>query len=568
MESVNKRQQAEFIIAHSKDINYAGVTPLEELEPKLYAELVSLGATFHDNEQYMKTRAHQNVCGPYVTIFHESAIQRHWGPQSWTTVFILPTHREKEGKRYDAGCWHEQGEGVPPTWGEFLGTKEWMEQTNRQSEVFLWGNEQWTSMPQQGKRATLLKPYTQDANTLFQKQILGIHPELAIHWDRIYPMYVGALEEHAPTGIPHLELVAAVEKAIGKGKDKIIFSNADEALQPQSIQRVHRIIDAIDYMPTSSWFMLTATLNGTESYKKICRLIGCEPKMQIISGHRFENVVKDTMYMEHPERSQDFTEHPYWKGKEYQIGKRKKKLLCFNRMPRWQRARMVGFLFEHNLIMDSYVSFDLSQNAEMFYQQDAWDLKNSSLIDEEYREEPYFDNIFKYWHRLPLVLNRTVERDNPVDINLDDLQYFDNSYFSVVNETNFYQCMTGDTGGRPISCVHTDGVFISEKLYKPIAHRHPFIVAGVPGTLKYLKLAGYQTFAGIIDESYDNIQDDNARLDALESEVLRLANLSDDEWLEMQKVLKPIIDHNYNHLLRIKKLSTTDYDLVGDFFKG
>ena len=115
---------------------------------------------------------------------------------------------------------------------------------------------------------------------------------------------------------------------------KIIFSNADEALQPQSIHRVHRIIDAIDYMPKSSWFMLTATLNGTESYKNICDIISCKPKMQIISGHRFENVIKQTMYMGHPSRSQDFRDHPHWKGREYIIGKRDKKLLCFNRMVR------------------------------------------------------------------------------------------------------------------------------------------------------------------------------------------------------------------------------------------
>ena len=235
-------------------------------------------------------------------------------------------------------------------------------------------------------------------------------------------------------------------------------------------------------------------------------------------------------------------------------------------MPRWQRARMVGFLFEHDLIKDSYVSFDLSKHAEQFGNKESWDLGKEVDIDEEFKQDPYINNIYNIWDQLPLVLNRSVDRDNPVDINDDDLQYFDNSYFSVVNETNVYQCMT-NAGGRPISCVHTDGVFISEKIYKPIAHRHPFVVAGVPKTLKYLRRAGYQTFAGIIDESYDDIKDDNFRLEALEKDLLRLATLTDDEWLILQKQLKPIIDHNYKHLLSIKKLSTTDYDLVRDFFK-
>ncbi len=542
MTNIDNTKKAEFIIAHGKDICYNCRDPLEELEPELYAELISLGATFHDGSRYNNSRAQQTVCGPAVSIIHEGDSDLIWSQESWGSVFILPA--KKENKSH----------------------KPWREQDQRSCECFLWGGNKWMPLTWQGKQASILKPYTQLNEKLFQQQILGIHPELAIHWDRIFPVYAGALEEHAPYKIPHLELVKWVEDGIGEGKDKIIFSNADEALQPQSIHRVHRIIDAIDYMPKSSWFMLTATLNGTESYKKICDLIGCEPKMQIISGHRFENVIKDTMYMGYVSRSQDFSEHPHWKGREYNIGKRDKKLLCFNRMPRWQRARMIGFLFEHDLIKDSYVSFDLSQHAGQFSNKESWLLGKEVDIDEEFRQDPYINNIYNIWNDLPLVLNRTANRDNPVDINDDDLQYFDNSYFSVVNETNVYQCMN-NAGGRPISCVHTDGVFISEKLYKPIVHRHPFVVAGVPETLKYLRGAGYKTFAGIIDESYDYITDDNLRLEALEKEILRLATLTDDEWLDMQKELKPIIDHNYKHLLSIKKLSTTDYDLVGDFFK-
>jgi hypothetical protein len=162
------------------------------------------------------------------------------------------------------------------------------------------------------------------------------------------------------------------------------------------------------------------------------------------------------------------------------------------------------------------------------------------------------------------VLNRTSGRDNPVDINVEDAGYFDNSYFSVVNETNFYHNLI-DTGTRPCCCIHTDGVFISEKVYKPIAHRHPFIVAALPGTLKYLRVVGYKTFEGLFNEDYDTIKDDNDRHVAIEQEILRLTNLTDDEWLELQVKLKPIIDYNYNHFLSLKKLNTTDYDLVAEF---
>tara|TARA_R110001606_G_scaffold390546_1_gene557627 strand:- start:325 stop:666 length:342 start_codon:yes stop_codon:yes gene_type:complete len=113
--------------------------------------------------------------------------------------------------------------------------------------------------------------------------------------------------------------------------------------------------------------------------------------------------------------------------------------------------------------------------------------------------------------------------------------------------------------------MHTDGVFISEKVYKPIAHRHPFIVAGLPGTLKFMRVVGYKTFDGIFNEDYDTIEDDNTRLEAIEKEILRLTNLTDNEWVELQVQLKPIIDYNYKHFLALKKLNTTDYDLVAQF---
>jgi hypothetical protein len=69
----------------------------------------------------------------------------------------------------------------------------------------------------------------------------------------------------------------------------------------------------------------------------------------------------------------------------------------------------------------------------------------------------------------------------------------------------------------------------------------------------------------LFNEDYDTIKDDNDRHVAIEQEILRLTNLTDDEWLELQVKLKPIIDYNYNHFLSLKKLNTTDYDLVAEF---
>ena len=537
MEHIDNTKFAEFILGYGKTVCYAG-EDFERDQPELNKQLIDLGATITLPDVYATTQDRLNVDGPPVMIVDEKYVKADFISPEWCTIFVIPS---------------EENTNVKP-WRERFDTFD--------HESFMWVDNQWQRQSHRhNHKAKHIVPWSQDGDVLFQKQILGVHPELAIYWDRIFPVYAGACIDNVLWRIPIRETVSMIEKAIGDGKDIIIFTNADEALQPHSIHMAHRIIDMIGHMPMSSWYMLTASLDGQASYHNLCHIMKQEPRMNILSGYRFENVIKDSMYCEHPGRSQDFTEHPHWKGREFKIGKRDKKLLCFNRMPRWQRARMVGFLYEHDLIKDSFVSFSLEpENAEVMGTKESWDLKNNMEVLEEFREEPYMYNIYKNWEDLPLVLNRTVDRDNPVDINDDDLQYFDNSYFSVVNETNFYHCLDGNSH-RPISCVHTDGVFISEKLYKPIAHRHPFVVAGINRTLKYLRDCGYKTFSPFINEDYDTIVNDEERLVAIENEVLRLAKLTDDEWVELQQHLKPIIDHNYNHLLKIKKLNTTQFKI-------
>jgi hypothetical protein len=49
-----------------------------------------------------------------------------------------------------------------------------------------------------------------------------------------------------------------------------------------------------------------------------------------------------------------------------------------------------------------------------------------------------------------------------------------------------------------------DKLFVSEKSFKPLAHRHPFMIYGTPGTLKHLRELGFQTFDHVIDETYDS----------------------------------------------------------------
>jgi len=66
---------------------------------------------------------------------------------------------------------------------------------------------------------------------------------------------------------------------------------------------------------------------------------------------------------------------------------------------------------------------------------------------------------------------------------------------------------------------------LTEKALRPIACGRPFILACTPGSLQYLKEYGFETFNGLIDESYDSIVDPKSRLEAIAQEMKRISSL-------------------------------------------
>jgi len=66
-------------------------------------------------------------------------------------------------------------------------------------------------------------------------------------------------------------------------------------------------------------------------------------------------------------------------------------------------------------------------------------------------------------------------------------QWYNDTYFSLTVDVY--------SNGKFINC--------SEKIFKPIAFYHPFLVIGGFQTLDYLRFLGFETYENIFDESYD-----------------------------------------------------------------
>lgn len=85
---------------------------------------------------------------------------------------------------------------------------------------------------------------------------------------------------------------------------------------------------------------------------------------------------------------------------------------------------------------------------------------------------------------------------------------------------------------------------LTEKTLRPIACGKPFILAATPGSLQYLRNYGFETFADLIDESYDVIADSKNRLDAIITEMKRIAGLDADAKQVLYTKLHEIAQRN------------------------
>jgi hypothetical protein len=90
---------------------------------------------------------------------------------------------------------------------------------------------------------------------------------------------------------------------------------------------------------------------------------------------------------------------------------------------------------------------------------------------------------------------------------------------------------------------------MSEKTFKPVAMKHPFIVLSVPHFLDKFRELGYKSFSPWINEDYDLEHDDATRMMKIVRETERLSNLSPEELKDFLTAMRDICEHNYQLLI-------------------
>lgn len=162
----------------------------------------------------------------------------------------------------------------------------------------------------------------------------------------------------------------------------------------------------------------------------------------------------------------------------------------------------------------------------------------------------------------------------PHRINLDDNVYnkWADVTYSVVASSDFHIAI--ETFFDPFLS-HIDGKyvknaapnFITEKIYKPIACKKPFIIFGAPYILEDLKFLGYETFNKFINEDYDSETDNQKRLSMIVSEIQRISTLSETEYNNLLNNVKDICERNYQRLIQQRKNSFNNksFDFIHEY---
>jgi hypothetical protein len=176
------------------------------------------------------------------------------------------------------------------------------------------------------------------------------------------------------------------------------------------------------------------------------------------------------------------------------------------RTHKWWRATVMADLWRQGLLSNS-----------------LWSYQTACSVDDDPADNPirlddaaWDEDLDRFQQLLPRYCD-TEDAEAHNDHRLVNIDLYHGSRCHVVIETMFDVDQSG-------------GAFLSEKTYKCIKYGQPFVIAGGAGSLAALRQQGYRVFDGIIDNSYDDIQDANQRWQAILNSLHEIRRAPSQEW--------------------------------------
>ena len=148
----------------------------------------------------------------------------------------------------------------------------------------------------------------------------------------------------------------------------------------------------------------------------------------------------------------------------------------------------------------------------------------------------------KYTDRYPDITPVLATEELPITFAGEDTQKMSSCWldnFDLAADSMFYVPTETIYWGKRLH--------LTEKTFKPIALEMPFILVAPAHSLEYLRSYGFKTFGNVVDESYDDEEDDFARLEKVAKLLTDIEGLSAREKQQIYRHCVPAATYNYNH---------------------
>jgi hypothetical protein len=261
---------------------------------------------------------------------------------------------------------------------------------------------------------------------------------------------------------------------------------------------------------------------------------GSQIKNSIISKLKSENyLIRECSYFFHI-----FAAADWYRGFRFNteivdpaVRKISKKYITFNRITgnsRAYRGIFVADLIKKQLLEHGHVSFSHVCPEHGEYSKSALDLITKHNVDQEIVYDAITTlNSINYNLRIDQVDQPFINNSSQTISCIPQLM---ESFLYVVTETCFWE----------------EKKHLTEKIFKPIVSKHPFILLGCRGNLQYLKSYGFRTFDKWWDESYDNIKDPIERLHAVTKIIETICSYDNAQLEKMLIEMQDTLEYNFD----------------------
>jgi hypothetical protein len=222
-----------------------------------------------------------------------------------------------------------------------------------------------------------------------------------------------------------------------------------------------------------------------------------------------------------------------------------KGLLLTGKAHKYQRLIPLKYLLDNNLLNETDMEWSF-----FYYKEYAEDIKK--ILNINNKELQHF------------VSSASRNPDNIEVSQYGNLFSYDGFPYS--------RSLYSDTSWSLISETHLNMPFfwVTEKTYRAIINKHPFIFFGQERSEEYLRSQGFKTFEYCFPINYDNITSNEHRFEAAFKNICHIR----ENWKNLDfKRIKNDVNHNYNVLFNsvvneqrqlIKKLKFNDGDKICD----